>query len=97
MPLPEKPEFTKEQLKYLRNLLAIEPCHITGEHEPNHHLKGRICNYQRGDAWRRAMVALGLDPENPARKLHDDCFWCHNEESGHLLEHQKWAEENPCH
>jgi hypothetical protein len=91
----DMPPFTKEQLGYLKNLLAIEPCHITGEHEPNHNLKGIICNFQRGEAWEHAMTELSFDPKNPARKIHDDCFWCHSKESKHAQEHREWAAMGP--
>jgi len=72
-----KPEFTQEQLRYLAELLAIEPCHVTGEHQPDHHLtSNHICDIQRRGAWGRAMHELGFDHTNPRRRLHENCGWC---------------------
>ena len=75
----EKPDFTKEQLNYLAEILAIRPCH--DDHpddgcESDHHLDGYTCSLQRSEAWTHAMINLGFDPENPERRLHNDCPFC---------------------
>lgn len=86
--------FSKEQLHYLKKLLAIAPCHITGEHTPNHHLDGIICDDQRADAWKYAMIELGFDPDRPERVLHNGtCGWCHPTRKGpsNADLHEAWA------
>lgn len=91
--MADKPKFSQEQLHYLHKLLAIAPCHISGMHEPDHHLTGIICDNQRSEAWTRAMVELGFDPDNPERKLHDKCGWCHPEPGrpSDADMHEAWA------
>lgn len=60
-------------------LLALEPCHVTGLHDPNH-TPFRACDIQKGEAWDRAVRALGGDPERPPRRAHD-CAWCEERNS----------------
>lgn len=69
--------FTREELL---NALRIEPCHITGCHEPDHHLK-YTCADQRAASFVRVLALLGVDEMDLPRDLHGkcekDCYWCH--------------------
>lgn len=60
----------------LREALAIEPCHITGEHEPDHHLR-YLCRDQQARALAGLLAGLGLNFDDLPRRLHPGCGWCH--------------------
>lgn len=72
---PEKPEFTDEQLEWLRYILRLECCHVTGTHDPNHFVeRGAYCNYMLRDAFIRIVEALDI---NVVRTSSPDCTKCH--------------------
>ena len=57
-----KPEFTKEQLEYLQDLLTVGCCHTSGTHDPEHFSRGKyICVNQMSDAFRHAITTLNLE------------------------------------
>ena len=63
-------------VEVLREALAIEPCHITGEHEPDHHLR-YLCRDQQAAMLAGLLAGLGLKFDDLPRRLHDGCGWCH--------------------
>lgn len=68
------PEFTEEQLTYLEAMLALECCHATGMHDPDHFKKhGSVCRISMEKAWIRIVDRLGI--EVPVYSAHD-CGWC---------------------
>ena len=76
---PPQPEFTDEQVAWLRDVLQLRCCHVTGDHDPLHFKEQRyICDMQQGAAWTRAVLALGFDDlAIPATvEPYDGCFWC---------------------
>lgn len=87
---PEHP-MAKLKAKYdaLVDALVIEPCHVTGMHDPTH-TPLRLCEIQRGDAWIRAAKLLGWLEEDAnenvtaltaPRRLHPEkCGWCHHDD-----------------
>lgn len=71
-------EFSKEQLKYLENLLWIPCCHTTGTHDPVHYRERKyICSLQKAKTLVRFCKELGLNPQTKSR---DDCYWCNTGE-----------------
>ena len=76
---PPQPEFTDEQIAWLRDVLRVRCCHVTGDHDPLHFKEQRyICEMQQGAAWTRAVLALGFDDlaEPAGVEPYDGCFWC---------------------
>lgn len=67
--------FTREQVL---EMLSIRPCHVTGMHEPEHHLK-YTCPLQKAEAFDRALTVLGAAIEDMPKHLHDACYWCHGD------------------
>jgi hypothetical protein len=60
----------------LREALVLEPCHITGMHDPTHTTR-YVCEHQLADLGRRAVVAAGYDPRYLPKRLHGPgCGWC---------------------
>jgi hypothetical protein len=59
-------------------MLVIRPCHVTGMHEPDHHLK-YTCDIQRTEALRNLLKALDVNEGTLPHDLHDEgtCYWCH--------------------
>lgn len=55
--------------------LCLEPCHVTGMHDPNH-TDGSVCDIQRAKAFDRLLAVLGVSEGELPRALHDDCYWC---------------------
>lgn len=70
------PDFSKEQLDYLSELLTPGCCHTTGEHNPRHFLADPtdLCQSQRSEAWDHAVEQLGIDIE--AAVSHEHCGHC---------------------
>lgn len=67
-------EFSKEQLKYLEELLWLPCCHTTGMHNPSHYRERKyVCTLQKEKALIRLCETLGLNPQTKSR---DDCYWC---------------------
>ena len=58
-------------------MLTIRPCHVTGMHTPDHHLKF-TCDIQRSAALRNLLNELNVGEGQLPRDLHDEsCGWCH--------------------
>lgn len=64
--------------------LAIEPCHVTGMHDPNH-TERYLCDIQTTAVLSHLLAALGLHTRDLSHQLHPDtpydeggCYWCHN-------------------
>lgn len=72
------------------DVLALEPCHVTGLHDPEHTTR-RVCNIQRAVAWERLLSFLGVDEEDLPRRMKEDCYFCHEGEDKPILE--RWVEE----
>ena len=70
------PEFSKEPLDYLSELLTPGCCHTTGEHNPRHFFNDPtdLCRSQRSEAWDHAIEQLGLDIE--AAVSYEHCGSC---------------------
>lgn len=62
----------------LRDVIALEPCHITGMHDPTHTPR-YVCRDQKAEAYDRLVAFLGLTENQIPRRLHEDCYWCHGE------------------
>lgn len=74
--------------------LVVEPCHVTGEHMPTHHLqRERVCSIQKSDMAdrvaeaRRGPGGTGTVEALP-RRLHANCSTCHG---GKEPEQEAWA------
>ena len=81
------PEFTSEQMIWLKTMLWPRCCHITGEHDPRHFLDGKyVCSLQESQRYIALRKALGLPllhpdkewpgvpPEEAVSK--PGCYWC---------------------
>ena len=76
---PPQPEFTDEQIAWLRDVLRVRCCHVTGDHDPLHFAEQRyLCDRQKGSAWVRVVLALGFDDlaDPSVAEPYDNCFWC---------------------
>ena len=73
------PEFTKEQQKWIADVLTPQCCHVIGLHNPDHYSEGTgVCRFQLHDSLMRLVEALGIRehvtaPENAYAK--PGC-WC---------------------
>ena len=66
----------EERPDEVREALTVRPCHVTGMHEPGHHVK-YTCSIQMREVATALLDALGLADGLP-RGLHGaDCYWCH--------------------
>lgn len=65
-----------ELLGALDGALVLEPCHVTGMHDPTHTPR-YLCETQRADVYDRVLAAVGMAQEAMPRRLHDNCGWCH--------------------
>lgn len=59
-------------------LLSLRPCHVTGQHNPNHHLEhSEPCGFQRQDVLARLLEDLGISiVDDVRREDHPVCGWC---------------------
>jgi hypothetical protein len=89
--------FTREQLM---EALTLRPCHVTGTHQPDHHLPhrnaftgkptdGYVCNLQLTAALKGLFELLGITEADLPRALHQDCIWCALE--GRVEANEAWA------
>ena len=66
----------KDILAAVLSAAFIEPCHVTGTHDPTHTLH-YMCNIQKAQAFDRIIAALGM--KEPMRQLHaKGCYFCHD-------------------
>lgn len=85
-----------ELLTGVINALALEPCHITGMHEPDHHVKYN-CADQYKAVLDKVLQALEMNRADLRHQLHEgSCYWCHHvpAEEKYRQEHRKsheWA------
>lgn len=72
--MTERRVYTRAELL---DALRLEPCHVTGMHNPDHHLK-HVCDIQRSAAFNRVLELIGIDESELPHALHgSDCYWCH--------------------
>lgn len=86
-----KTEFTRDEIL---EALTIEPCHITGMHDPKHTLK-YICRDQLVVALNRLLDLLEVEVDDLPRRLGDDCYWCMKEEGADRTLLDAWVERRP--
>lgn len=67
---------TRAVIAVLVDALAVEPCHITGMHEPEHHVR-YMCSDQTAAQLKNLLAGLGLSVDHLPRRLHVNCGWCH--------------------
>lgn len=58
----------------------LEPCHVTGQHDPSHTGK-YVCEIQRSAAFNRVVDGLGFDVDTLPRRTHENCWWCERDPS----------------
>jgi hypothetical protein len=68
---------TRAVVAVLTEALTIEPCHITGMHDPDHHVR-YTCAEQLREVASRMITGLGLTIDELPHRLHEKCGWCHN-------------------
>lgn len=78
--------YTREELLAV---LALQPCHVTGMHTPEHHIahrspfngeesEGYVCEMQLVAAVKRLLGLLEADVSELPHELHGpECGWCH--------------------
>lgn len=66
-----------EMLDRLVDALTIEPCHVTGMHDPTHTEK-YLCDIQHSSIVKRLLKTLGLTSGALPKRLHETCGWCHD-------------------
>lgn len=82
--------FTKKQLKYLKEIFTIPCCHITGTHDPGHYSERKyICTSQKSKALERGCKKLGINPETKSDK---NCFWCYLYEDKKVTQRERKGE-----
>ena len=59
----------------LLDLLAIRPCHVTGEHDPAH-TPHYVCGIQKTAMLNQLLAAAGLTYPDLRRELHNGCAHC---------------------
>lgn len=93
--MPREPRYTRSQIL---EAIGLEPCHVTGEHNPTHTAR-YICGIQRSEAFNRLLRLIDVKIEDLPRHLHERCGWCgtHNYGSpaSDLKQIQAWAEGAP--
>lgn len=73
----ELEQLRAERQRLLADALSVEPCHITGMHDPEHHTR-YMCQDQRASMLDRVLAVLGLTVGELPRRLHERCGWCHD-------------------
>ncbi len=77
--------FTREELL---EALTLEPCHVTGMHDPSH-TPQYVCDIQRSKAFKRVLALVGVNEKELPRRLHGErCYLCTNHREPTLL---AWA------
>lgn len=74
-----KPKFSDKQLKWLKSILMVRCCHITGTHDPCHFEdKKYVCSRQRENSFKRLWINLDFgDFPTPEEAVSDSsCYWC---------------------
>lgn len=66
-----------EMLDRLVDALTIEPCHVTGMHDPTH-TERYLCDIQHSSIVKRLLETLGLTSGVLPKRLHETCGWCHD-------------------
>jgi hypothetical protein len=72
---------TGAEAEQLRNLILrvarLRPCHVTGMHEPDHHLR-YTCGLQVQDIFAEVLAAANMKVEDFPHALHPEPeYWCH--------------------
>ena len=63
----------------LREAFYLTPCHVTGEHTPDHHLTREApCSFQLAELAERIVKVLG----GPPHRDHAGCVWCSEYDKG---------------
>lgn len=79
-----------ERIGKLVDAVYLEPCHITGEHDPKHtHLY--VCNFQRAEILKRILDVLGMPKEEIPRRMHEGCAFC----ATNLTPGASWPKDSP--
>lgn len=90
----------QRHLEALREALTLQPCHVTGMHDPTHTTKRGPCSEQLAAMAKRAVAVLG-DPNELPRALHgEECYWCHyvpstRKDRDRQIEIHRWAGVEP--
>jgi hypothetical protein len=79
---------------------VLRPCHVTGMHEPDHHLRREYpCDIQARDV--ADQLLAGRDLSTLPRALHPDCYWCGTQPDslGRFIatakDHLNWLDADP--
>lgn len=79
----------------LLEAIRLHPCHVTGQHVPNHHLvSDRVCSIQKQDLFDQILNFFDIKLEDIDRAVHPPaCGWCNDDghPSKHREAHAKWA------
>ena len=79
----------KDDVRKILEATALEPCHVTGMHDPRHTPR-YVCMFQKADAFDRLMIFLR---RKPFRRTHKNgCCWCGGNERKVLI---RWALYSP--
>lgn len=82
-------EWLLGELERVRAAVYLEPCHVTGEHDPTHTPK-YVCILQLRDVAKRVLQALDVDQATAPRRIHGEkCYWCHKSEDA--VDFETWA------
>lgn len=64
------PDFTDEQLAWLRDLLTPRCCHISGMHDPVHYTEKKyVCESQKNGCYDRIREALNFGKVTPEEAI----------------------------
>lgn len=74
MPKAEVDALLRERLL---ELLVLRPCHTTGLHTPDDHLR-TVCSEMKISVFDRLLAAVGIDEADLRHELHEECCWCHD-------------------
>lgn len=66
-----------EKLAAIVAALTVRPCHVTGLHSPEHHLR-YSCDIQKADTLDRVLAAIGTTYDELPKELHPGDLWCHS-------------------
>jgi hypothetical protein len=70
-------------------MISLKPCHVTGEHEPDHHLRSdHVCSLQKARMLDDLLAMLDIEINEVDRQPHRECYWC-----GADPKHAEWAKE----
>ena len=76
------PEFTEEQIEWLKDMLTPRCCHTSGMHDPCHYTEQKyVCKSQKAECYDHTRLSLGMGRATPQEAIPSkSCSRCNKKE-----------------